>query len=122
MSEGRLQSRAAAWGTALIGAVVVYVLSWPAVEIMCAKFITAPRSKVIKMTTPSSGVTASLVMTGSGTLYLPQQPYGIRMLYRPLHKLCQPYDKGKLLYRYWAWWCERFGQDAGIICYGDVSY
>ena len=95
-------------------------MSWPPIEIMCARVITAPRATVTKTSTPASGTSSN--KTGTGTLILTQQPYGIRMLYRPLHKLCQPYDQRKLLYRYWEWWCARFGEGDGIINYGDLEF
>jgi len=116
MSERHHHSRATAWVTSVIAALVVYVLSWPVIEIMCERIITAPRT----MATATPSTSSSLTKTGVGTLILPQQPYGIRMLYRPLHKLCQPYDSHNLLYRYWEWWCARFGQGAYSIYYGDI--
>ncbi len=82
------RSSAGTWIISLLGVLVLYVATWPLIEI---------KSMVAHTTTPATGTSLEIV-TVSYT------PAWTQVIYFPLDSLRDSNGRDNLLSRYWGWW------------------
>jgi hypothetical protein len=103
------------WALVVLSLPLLYVLTWPPIEIGSLKFARWRIAR--KYPPPPPGPT--ITKTGTGVLVLRIQPTIIRVAYRPLHRITPFKDSTHPLTRYWEGWCKMLDESPGNYVFAE---
>src|SRR5688572_30187562 len=86
-NRSHFHSHATAWTVSIAGALVLYVLTWPLLQILCSQ--------------PAAHVPSHPLPRG---YFHVECPAAVTNFYRPLYTLLRVQGGDNPLNRYWLWW------------------
>src|SRR5688572_22068500 len=102
MNDPRTFRPATAWPSMLLSVVLLYVLTWPPVELSSAK---RRQLDALRYSYGMSDEDAQLFVNRTEF----EQPRWLKILYHPLHRIAGASATPNLLIHYWTWWSDRLG-------------